>query len=77
MVNLSEEVHHVKEDKARTMLNDKLKDSIHDMVAYQKYEETPQAHFKELKSKQNVCQKVIGLKLPNYMKLMDFRYLRH
>ena len=69
--SLSEEVHHVKEDKARACLNDKLKDSIHDMVAYQKHEDqdannlgnAPKTHFQELVEKQRSSQKVSVLLL--------------
>ena len=64
--SLAEEVHHVKEDKARVFINSKLKDSISDMVAYQKHideEQRPKTHFELLKESQMKAQKEFHARL--------------
>ena len=64
--SLAEEVHHVKEDKARVFINSKLKDSISDMVAYQKHineEQKPKTHFELLKESQMKAQKEFHARL--------------
>ena len=64
--SLAEEVHHVKEGKARELIYSKLKDSISDMVAYQKHideEHKPKNHYEELRESQRKAQKDFHAKL--------------